>query len=63
MIKEVGTERMYIGQAVNIGDRWAEHVKAALGIGSTAYQTNKFYKAMHAKGPENFTFQILELCA
>lgn len=62
MIEEIGTGRMYIGQAVNIGDRWAEHVKAGLGIGSTAYQTNKFYKAMHAKGPENFTFQILELC-
>lgn len=62
MIEEIGTGRMYIGQALNIGDRWAEHVKAGLGIGSTAYQTNKFYKAMHAKGPENFTFQILELC-
>lgn len=63
MIKEKSTGRMYIGQAMNIGERWAEHVKAALGIGSTAYMTNKFYKAMHDKGPENFTFQILQECA
>lgn len=56
MIKEIGTGRMYIGQATNIGERWAEHVKIALGIGSTANKTNKFYVAMHNKGPENFTF-------
>lgn len=62
MIEEVGTGRMYIGQALNIGERWTEHVKAGLGIGSTTYLTNKFYKAMHDKGPENFTFRILELC-
>lgn len=63
MIKEIGTGRMYIGQAKNIGERWAEHVKIALGIGSTGYVTNKFYKAMHNRGPENFTFQILQECA
>lgn len=62
MIEEKSTGRMYIGQAMNIGERWAEHVKVALGIGSNAYQTNKFYKAMHEQGPENFTFRILELC-
>lgn len=62
MIEEHGTGRMYIGQAVNIGERWTEHVKAALGIGSTSYQINKFYKAMHDKGPESFSFTVLELC-
>lgn len=62
MIEEIGTGRMYIGQALNIGERWAEHVKAGLGIGSTIYQTNKFYKVMHDKGPEKFTFCILEEC-
>lgn len=53
---------MYIGQAMNIGERWAEHVKAALGINSLAYLSNKFYSAMHKRGPESFTFQILEAC-
>lgn len=53
---------MYIGQAVDIAARWKEHVKCALGIGSTSYLTNKFYKAMHNAGPENFTFEVIELC-
>ena len=47
---------------MNIGERWAEHVKAGLGIGSTAYQTNKFYKAMYENGPESFTFTVIEFC-
>lgn len=61
-IKEKKTGRVYIGQAMNIGERWAEHVKAGLGIGSTAYQTNKFYKAMYENGPESFTFTVIEFC-
>lgn len=62
IIRSVDDNRMYIGQAVDIGARWADHVKSGLGIGTTGYQSNKFYKAMHAKGPENFTFAILEEC-
>jgi hypothetical protein len=54
------TQRMYIGQAVDIGTRWADHVKAGLGIGSLSYMTNKFYKALHQEGAENFTFEVLE---
>lgn len=54
--------RMYIGQAVDIGTRWKDHVKTGLGIGATSYMSNKFYKALHDDGPENFTFEILELC-
>ena len=54
--------RCYIGQAIDIGSRWKEHMKCALGIGTTGYLTNKFYRAMHNKGPENFTFEILEIC-
>lgn len=62
-ITHIETGRMYIGQAVDIAARWKEHCKCALGIGSTSYQSNKFYKAMHDKGIENFTFEILETCA
>ena len=61
-ITHIGDKRMYIGQAVDIGTRWKEHCKCALGIGSTSYMSNKFYKAMHDKGPENFTFEVLEPC-
>lgn len=54
--------RMYIGQAVDIATRWKEHCKSGLGIGSTGYLTNKFYKALHDTGIENFTFEVLEIC-
>lgn len=61
-ITNVNTGRMYIGQAVDIGTRWKEHVKCGLGIGSTSYISNKFYRALHSLGAENFTFEVLELC-
>lgn len=59
-ITDKGTGRMYIGQAVDIAARWKDHCKLGLGIGSTAYLTNKFYKELYNKGIENFTFEILE---
>jgi hypothetical protein len=52
--------RMYIGQAVDVAARWKDHCKTALGIGSSSFMTNKFYKAMHDDGIEQFTFEILE---
>lgn len=61
-ITNIDSDRMYIGQALDIAARWKEHCKCALGIGSTSYQTNKFYKAMHDIGIENFTFEVLEVC-
>lgn len=61
-ITNTGNGRMYIGQAVDIGTRWKEHVKCGLGIGTTSYMSNKFYKALHDDGAENFTFEVLELC-
>lgn len=62
-ITNIKNDRMYIGQAVDIGTRWKDHVKTGLGIGATSYMSNKFYKALHDEGPENFTFEILELCS
>lgn len=59
-ITNIKNGRMYIGQAVDVAARWKDHCKTALGIGSNSYLTNKFYKAMHDEGIENFTFEILE---
>ena len=59
-ITEKETGRMYVGQAVDIGKRWKDHCKLALGIGSSSYLTNKLYKNMHEKGIHSFTFEILE---
>lgn len=61
-ITEVPSGRMYVGQAVDIGTRWKDHVKNGLGIGTADFVTNKFYKTMNTVGPENFTFEILEIC-
>ena len=61
-ITEIKTGKSYIGQAINIGERWAEHVKTGLGIGSNVYQTNKFYKTLNEKGPESFSFELVEKC-
>lgn len=54
------TGEIYIGQAVNIADRFKQHIKKGLGIEITK---TKLYDAMFAHGVENFTFEILEQCA
>jgi hypothetical protein len=50
----------YIGQAVNVADRWKQHVKCGLGIDTPSQ--NKLYKAMLKDGVVNFTFELLEQC-
>lgn len=50
----------YIGQTVNMKDRWRAHLKKGLGI--EAPSTNKFYQAMKRNKPWNFTFEVLALC-
>lgn len=55
------TEQVYIGQSLNIADRWKQHCKCGLGIDAPA--TNLLYKAMQKDGLQNFTFQLLEKCS
>jgi len=50
----------YVGQAVDIADRWKTHIKR--GCGAESGGRNKLYPAMYAIGPENFTFEIIEEC-
>ena len=54
------TEQCYIGQSVNIADRWKQHCKCGLGIDASS--TNKLYSAMQKDGVWNFTFELLEEC-
>lgn len=54
------TEQCYIGQSVNISDRWKQHCKYGLGI--EASTTNKLYNAMQKDGVWNFTFELLQQC-
>ena len=52
------TEQCYIGQSVNISDRWKQHCKSGLGIEASA--TNKLYNSMQKDGVWNFSFELLE---
>ena len=59
-ITNTQNEMCYVGQAVNISDRWKQHIKR--GIGAEAPTRNKLYPAMLEIGVENFTFEIIEEC-
>lgn len=50
----------YVGQAVNIAERWRQHIKR--GVGAEAPTRNKLYPAMQDFGVENFTFELIEEC-
>ena len=59
-ITEIATGKCYVGQAANIADRWKQHIKR--GVGAETPTRNKLYPAMNAAGPENFTFEVIEIC-
>ena len=59
-ITEIETGKCYIGQAVDIAERWSQHIKR--GLGADTPTKNKLYPALKKIGPENFTFEIIEEC-
>ena len=59
-ITNIENQMCYVGQAVNIADRWKQHIKR--GIGAEAPTRNKLYPAMLEVRVENFTFEIVEEC-
>ena len=59
-ITEIETGKCYVGQAANLADRWKQHIKR--GVGAETPTRNKLYPAMIAVGPENFTFEVIEIC-
>ena len=60
-ITGIDSKMVYIGQSVDIGDRFKQHIKAALG--ATPASANKLYTQMKKEKVENFTFEVLELCS
>ena len=60
-ITNVKNDKCYVGQAVNIAERWRQHIKR--GVGAETPTRNKLYPAMKAYGVENFTFEIIEECS
>lgn len=52
--------KCYVGQAVNVPERWRQHIKR--GVGAEPVTQNKLYPAMKEIGVENFMFELLEEC-
>lgn len=59
-ITNIDLQKCYVGQAVDIANRWRQHVKR--GVGAEDWTRNKLYPAMYSLGVENFTFEIIEEC-
>ena len=59
-ITNIDNNMCYVGQSVNIAERWKQHIKRALG--AEPLTQNKLYPAMAEDGVWNFTFEIVEVC-
>ena len=57
-ITHIETQKVYIGQSVDIGNRWKQHAKR--GCGADQLTQNKLYPAMLNEGIESFTWEIVE---
>lgn len=57
-ITYIPTGEIYIGKSTNIGERWKQHIKSSLNIGTIAHSSLHTY--IDKNGIWNFTFEILE---
>lgn len=60
-LTDLTSGKCYVGQAIDVGSRWTQHIKR--GVGAESATKNKLYPAMKEIGPENFMFEIIEDCA
>lgn len=60
-ITNLQTKQCYIGQSVNIAERWKQHCKCGCDIDASA--TNKLYQDMIKTGIWNFSFELMEKCS
>lgn len=59
-ITDIKNHQCYVGQSVDVAQRWKDHCKCGLGIDAPA--TNKLYNTMQRDGLWSFTFELLEAC-
>lgn len=62
-ITNVVDGKMYIGQSVDIGERWRQHIKRGCGAEVGTISGSKLYSAMMNDGLWNFKFELLQECA
>lgn len=56
-ITDLTTGLAYIGQSVDIRERFRQHIKSSLAYSGA---TNRLYQTMQKSGQSNFTFEVLE---
>lgn len=57
----IETGECYIGQSVDIGNRWMQHIRRGFGIDDPS--DNKLYPAMMKYALHAFKFEVVELCS
>ena len=60
-ITNIKNQMCYVGQAVDVSNRWKQHIKR--GLGAETPTKNKLYPIMAKEGVENFTFELIEECS
>ena len=60
-ITNIKNKMCYVGQAVDVSNRWKQHIKR--GLGAETPTKNKLYPVMAKEGVENFTFELIEECS
>lgn len=60
-ITNIKNQMCYVGQAVDVSNRWKQHIKR--GLGAETPTKNKLYPVMAKEGVENFTFELIEECS
>lgn len=59
-ITYIDTGECYVGQSVDIGNRWLQHIKRGFGIDDGS--NSKLYAAMMKYGLHKFKFEVVEFC-
>lgn len=60
-ITYIPTGEIYIGKSVDVGTRWAAHLKTACGLEAAA--DSMFHRALARYGVDKFTWELLEECS
>lgn len=54
--------KIYVGQSIDIEERWKQHEYKAFNTNSNAYNS-AIHQAFRKYGVENFEYQVIELCS
>ena len=53
--------KCYIGQSIDINNRWIKHRSKPFQVNDKSYNTY-LYRAIRKYGLDNFTFEVIEKC-